>query len=232
MAEKRQEFSAVTRAHVKMGSKFLAQPTFPLRRSTRGQEPEVLPLKPCGGHLCTSTRARDMGSYQLCGKDLKNARRKLGLNQTDFGRSIGVSRHTVSYWECKPIIASRQFWPTVGQICSALGLPHFRGSNARARGWGFTDAQQEALDRQIEKELERLRQRQQVRDAKQRVVCGAQTRKGTPCRMKSEPGKRRCKFHGGLSTGPRTALGRQRIAEAQRKRWEVSRAKKTTKAIF
>jgi hypothetical protein len=33
------------------------------------------------------------------------------------------------------------------------------------------------------------------------------------------PGKRRCRFHGGLSTGPKTEEGRARIAEAQRRRW-------------
>jgi len=36
--------------------------------------------------------------------------------------------------------------------------------------------------------------------------CGARTRQGRPCRMAVvELGKRRCKFHGGLSTGPKTA---------------------------
>ncbi|MEO9514936.1 MAG: HGGxSTG domain-containing protein [Paracoccaceae bacterium] len=52
-----------------------------------------------------------------------------------------------------------------------------------------------------------------------RVICGAKTRKGHPCRMKSEAGKRRCKFHGGKSTGPRTPEGKARIAKAQRQRW-------------
>lgn len=32
-------------------------------------------------------------------------------------------------------------------------------------------------------------------------------------------GKRRCRFHGGLSTGPKTQEGRERIAAAQRRRW-------------
>ena len=49
--------------------------------------------------------------------------------------------------------------------------------------------------------------------------CGARTRKGSPCRSKPLPGKRRCKFHGGMSTGPKTPEGRERIAEAQRRRW-------------
>ncbi|KDB01859.1 hypothetical protein U879_20120 [Defluviimonas sp. 20V17] len=57
-----------------------------------------------------------------------------------------------------------------------------------------------------------------------RVICGAKTRKGAPCRCKSEPGKRRCKFHGGMSTGAKTPEGRERIREAQRRRWAKWRA--------
>lgn len=53
--------------------------------------------------------------------------------------------------------------------------------------------------------------------------CGARTRKGAPCKAKALPGKTRCKFHGGMSTGPKTAEGRQRIAEAQRRRWAAYR---------
>jgi transcriptional regulator with XRE-family HTH domain len=53
--------------------------------------------------------------------------------------------------------------------------------------------------------------------------CGARTRKGAPCKAKALPEKTRCKFHGGMSTGPKTAEGRQRIAEAQRRRWAAYR---------
>jgi len=38
--------------------------------------------------------------------------------------------------------------------------------------------------------------------------CHARTRRGAPCRCKILPGRTRCKFHGGLSTGPRTAAGK------------------------
>lgn len=60
------------------------------------------------------------------------------------------------------------------------------------------------------------------------AICGAQTRKGTQCRAKALPGKARCKFHGGASTGPKTQKGRDRIAEAQRRRWAAWRAIRTT----
>ncbi len=44
-----------------------------------------------------------------------------------------------------------------------------------------------------------------------RVICGAKRRRdGQPCQGLSVPGKRRCKWHGGASTGPRTDEGRAR----------------------
>jgi hypothetical protein len=57
-----------------------------------------------------------------------------------------------------------------------------------------------------------------------RPTCGAATRSGAPCLQRVVPGKCRCKYHGGLSTGPKTPEGRARIAEAQKKRWAKSRA--------
>jgi hypothetical protein len=46
---------------------------------------------------------------------------------------------------------------------------------------------------------------------KLRPRCGAQNRQGRPCAVRVEPGKARCRFHGGLSSGPRTADGKARI---------------------
>jgi hypothetical protein len=47
-----------------------------------------------------------------------------------------------------------------------------------------------------------------------RVPCGARRRRdGLPCQALSVPGKRRCRWHGGASTGPRTDEGRARSLE-------------------
>ena len=44
-----------------------------------------------------------------------------------------------------------------------------------------------------------------------RVICCARRRRdGKPCQALSVPGKRRCKWHGGCSSGPRTEVGRRR----------------------
>lgn len=56
-----------------------------------------------------------------------------------------------------------------------------------------------------------------------RPQCGAKTRKGTPCTAKvywpviwPEP-SRRCRLHGGLSTGPKTPEGKDKLAETMKK---------------
>jgi hypothetical protein len=54
-----------------------------------------------------------------------------------------------------------------------------------------------------------------------RKACGARTKAGTPCQSKPLPGKTRCKWHGGASTGPtsnegkRTALANLRQFKAR-----------------
>lgn len=57
-----------------------------------------------------------------------------------------------------------------------------------------------------------------------RAVCGAKTRKGSPCKARAVEGKERCRLHGGLSTGAETAEGRARICESNRRRAEARRA--------
>ena len=50
------------------------------------------------------------------------------------------------------------------------------------------------------------------------LTCGATTRKGTPCKQVAIYANGRCKFHGGLSTGPRTMKGK-RASAANLKQW-------------
>ena len=57
-----------------------------------------------------------------------------------------------------------------------------------------------------------------------RVVCGAKRhRDGQPCQAKSEPGKRRCRFHGGRSTGPKTPEGKARALANLRQNQRVDK---------
>ncbi len=50
-------------------------------------------------------------------------------------------------------------------------------------------------------------------------MCGAKTRKGTPCRTSRLFPNGRCKNHGGLSTGPRTTEGKMK-AKRNLKSWK------------
>ena len=49
------------------------------------------------------------------------------------------------------------------------------------------------------------------------IRCGAKTRSGVPCAKFPIEGKRRCRLHGGLSTGPKTPAGRAAISAANTK---------------
>ena len=53
--------------------------------------------------------------------------------------------------------------------------------------------------------------------------CLAKTRRGTPCQKAALKGKTRCRLHGGLSTGPKTAEGKARAAAAHWKHGRRSR---------
>jgi hypothetical protein len=50
--------------------------------------------------------------------------------------------------------------------------------------------------------------------------CGAFARStGKPCQAPGNGRGGRCKLHGGMSTGPKTELGRRRLQEAMKERW-------------
>ena len=178
------------------------------------------------------------------GAELRAARKAGGLSQAALGAKAGISRHAVSYWECRPSIDPRgwavrrmaeaepkiqavlQTWENntrgreMGLILKSV-LPGYSARGARARDGSYRPSPFDALlEAAITHELSRMQEKEAQRRARLCVTCGAKTtRKGTPCRNMSEPGRKRCKFHGGRSTGPKTPEGRERIAEAQRKRW-------------
>lgn len=178
------------------------------------------------------------------GAELKAARKFGGLSQTELGAKAGISRHAISYWESRSSVDPRgwavqrmaQAEPRIQALFQAwvtntrgrgMGvnlpfvLPVYSGSNARARDGSYRPSALDALLAEANTHvLSVMKEKEAQRRARLRVICGARTtRKGTPCRNKSEPGRKRCKFHGGRSTGPKSAEGRERIAEAQRTRW-------------
>lgn len=172
------------------------------------------------GHGGLAQKGRSM-----TGEELATIRKAAGLSQTDLAQRAGIGRHAVSYWELKPRIDHWAY--AVRAIAGVLTLPDIPLVKGARTGWAerlvAIEAAQEATI------LAHMAQMQAALDevaAKCRMQCGAKTRKGMPCRGKSEPGKRRCKFHGGMSTGARTTEGKARIAEAQRRRWARWRAER------
>jgi transcriptional regulator with XRE-family HTH domain len=162
------------------------------------------------GRLPESGGACAEGSDVKTGNDLRAAREAKGWGLRELARRAGITHRAVAYWEARASLDPRGY--AVKRMADALGIT-------------LPDAPP------LGEFLEALRARGGVKPfaapvpkAPIRVRCGARTRKGTPCRALSEPGKRRCRFHGGKSTGPRTPEGKARIAEAQRRRWARWRA--------
>lgn len=139
----------------------------------------------------------------MTGPDLKAHRLAAGLSRPALADLAGLHPDTIRYWEVKTQVDPFGYAPP--KIFAALGLPlpkrHFGDFLHTTR------ARHGVLLYPVRK------------SPVTHSFCGAKTRKGTPCRAKPIPGKARCKFHGGLSTGPRTPEGKARIADAQRRRW-------------
>lgn len=160
----------------------------------------------------------------ITGAELRAHRLAIGLTQAALGALAGFDRGATGYWERKSLVPLRQAAPR--RFAEALGLCRmmdYRTPNAQARPWGYMpDPMQDRLDARAVAGLDRVNAKEVQRRAQVRVTCGAKTRAGHPCGQKSEAGKRRCKWHGGNSTGPKTEEGKARVADAQSRRWAYS----------
>jgi hypothetical protein len=149
----------------------------------------------------------------MTGDELKDIRLRAGLSRSALAALAELNHDSVRYWERKAKVDLRGWVPdrifqALGRVTWFIATPIRLGStlgyfphDTRARG-GVLVANGKWEDGK---------------------PCGALTRKGTACRAKAINGKGRCKFHGGMSTGPKTPEGRERIAEAQRRRWSLQR---------
>lgn len=158
------------------------------------------------------------GMRMKTGHDLKRARLCEGLSQRKLAQRAGLSHKAVQYWEAQFELDGSGYAPR--RMAKALGRRIMPPVHTRARGGVLSETEETALILDVLGGMPRKLVKQLVAP---RVICGAKTRSGIPCRAKSEPGRKRCRFHGGLSTGPKTIAGRSRIAEAQRKRWRARR---------
>lgn len=162
------------------------------------------------------------------GAELAARRKAAGMNQAQLAAKAGIGRCAVSYWETRPNLDPGGW--AVLRMAEALRwvVQDHAARYAHSPGVGFVqiDRTPEDLGRAVAEALARWQDREAQRAARHCVRCNALTRKGTSCRNMSEPGKRRCKFHGGLSTGPKTREGREQIADAQRRRWATTKAQR------
>ncbi len=130
--------------------------------------------------------------------DLRETRKRAGWSQRQLAEKAGVHVQTVKHWEAKTGIIGG--W-AVGRFLAAFAAENIKPVWA----WDLPFPPPAPIV------------------PRRRPKCGARNRKGEPCSARALPGKRRCKFHGGMSTGPKTPAGRNRIAEAQRQRWKAWR---------
>jgi transcriptional regulator with XRE-family HTH domain len=153
---------------------------------------------------------------------LREARRRSSWRQTDLAERASVHVQTVKYWEGKKGsiegYAPERFFEAFE--AAEVDMDGIAPTKSRRVRQSEPDSVLALLYRPPPKT--KTRERPRARPVKQK--CGAKNRRGRPCAMKPEPGKNRCKFHGGRSTGPRTPEGRARIADAQRLRWKKHRS--------
>lgn len=158
----------------------------------------------------------------ITGNAIREARLAKNLTQSELATRCQTHRNTVANWEKRTDLGREAISPAnaLARILAEVGILHLipvrahGGMGCYQMASGFVHRPNKML-----KGKSGRREKEAQRAASLRVLCEAKTRKGHPCKNMSVPGRRRCKFHGGLSTGPKTIAGRERIAEAQRRRW-------------
>jgi len=111
--------------------------------------------------------------------------------------------------EPDPYAERRKLWRAHSHHCALV-----RSENA-ARHERFVEAARSGHYRPAEPQIPNPRFPDELRG----LPCGARTRKGGRCKRTDLMSNGRCKFHGGLSTGPKTDTGRQAGRANLRKRW-------------
>ena len=158
----------------------------------------------------------------MTGSDLKNLRQLVGISRRQLGVRIGVHPDTIRYWERKiwanpeanvPELILKEFGVGNFDVSILLKSERFRRLFTNPKHEGARSA----------KVVETKQMDGKTCKPNDHNKCAAKTRSGSLCRAKRVPGRKRCRMHGGLSTGPKTDLGRQRISEAQKQRWKKVR---------
>ncbi len=135
----------------------------------------------------TSTRARETSdSLAGCAGTRSAGPEQLGASQARAGANDFDPRHAK---QAHPPAPDTPEFLTVSTRANESGLCHAKRARTGASNSGSVPTGAKLA----------------------RVICGAKRRRdGEPCQGLSVPGRRRCKWHGGASTGPKTDEGRAR----------------------
>lgn len=155
----------------------------------------------------------------ITGAELQRLRERAGMTSWEVAALLGFHPNSVKYWErCDEV---NPCGPTPKRILIAIGVDPEMIAPPLAHVWRvslpFGDPEDAGESQGTTMQRPHSRARHGVLNEPVNK-CGAKTRRGTPCAMTPEPGKRRCRLHGGRPTGPKTAEGKTRIAEALRRR--------------
>lgn len=138
--------------------------------------------------------------------ELKACRKAAGWTQLELARRTGFNVRTVKYHERRngriDGVAPAKFRGALEAVGAAVPLRSVIKKRSISGSKVFL-----------------MSLRAEKPSTPQPLFCGAMTRKGLPCVAKPISGSTRCRNHGGLSTGPKSAEGKARIAAAARKRW-------------
>jgi hypothetical protein len=185
------------------------------------------------------------------GAQIRAARALLGWSRRRLAQAAGLHENSVKYWEDQQTISDhvyttpvacrlmRQALQDAGVVTFSAPAPGVRlcrkspinravRAQARARVMGsYRRVKEDALV------TKRYDPNENSIDAHHRgppamcngpvTECGDRTRSGGACRRRGTGRGGRYINHGGASTGPKTAAGRQRIADSQRRRWSNGR---------
>jgi transcriptional regulator with XRE-family HTH domain len=183
----------------------------------------------------------------VTGNQIRAARALLNWTQTQLAEAAGVHANAIAYWEGREQIPwglYLQPW-ACRRIREALlrgGVDFLQspvvGVRLIATHNNCTSTRKRARAHHGVLQILRTRKTQSssntLKPARAKHVtpprCAAKTRTGRPCLRKAMLNGR-CRNHGGLSSGPKSDAGRQRIAEAQKQRWERWRRQRTLTAI-
>ena len=168
----------------------------------------------------------------VCGNQIRAARALLSWTQPQLAEAAALHPNAIAYWEGReqiphgwqPVACRRireallragvdfLLSPVVGV---RLVATHNKATSTRRRARAHHGVLRILRPQKCKTSVIPV---QAVSARSPATACSAKTRTGRPCARRAMANGR-CPNHGGLSSGPKSDAGRQRIAEAQKQRW-------------